>query len=62
MQETQDQQEKFLDEVVNQIKKEWIYNIKPSDENRVKLFAGEGGQMVQSDINSFLYIGGFMGT
>jgi hypothetical protein len=47
---------------VNQIKKEWIYNIKPSDENRVKLFAGEGGQMVQSDINSFLYIGGFMGT
>ena len=44
------------------MKTEYIYNINPDDENRVKLFVGEGGNLIQSDINSFVYLGGFMGT
>lgn len=41
-----DQQQKVFDEVVNQIKTEYVYNIRLDDENRVKLFVGEGGKLI----------------
>lgn len=33
-----------------------------SDWSRILMFIGESGQVVQSSINEYLYVGGFMGS
>ena len=42
----QNEDEEKMDEMINQKNSEFIYNIKPIKEERIKLFAGEGGRLV----------------
>lgn len=47
---------------MNQVDVEYLYNISSVDDSRIKLLAGEGGSLLQTGIDSFIYQGGFMGN
>ena len=51
-----------MDQVREQLDKEFIYNIKLLKEDRIKLFLGENGKIIQQSNNRYLYSGGFMGN
>jgi len=42
----EDDDKTTMDEMINQKNSEFIYNIKQNKEERIKLFAGEGGRFV----------------